>query len=78
MIFILCFISVISIGAMIPIITEIIRNTLLLQASNCVIYRVSVAVIVVSEYTKGKWHIRKEWVTERRSLQAFFTDMIFF
>lgn len=78
MIFILRFIFIISVGAMIPIITEIIRNTVLLQASNCAIYSVSVAVIVVSEYTKGKWHIRKEWVTERISLQAFFTDMIFF
>lgn len=49
-----------------------------LQASNCAIYSVSVAVMFVSEYVKEKWHIRKEWVTERINLQAFFTDMIFF
>lgn len=57
---------------------EIIGNTMWLQASNCAIYSVSVAVMFVSEYVKEKWHIRKEWVTERINLQAFFTDMIFF
>lgn len=37
------------------------------------IYNVGVAVVVISEYVKVKW-VRKEWITDRLSIRAFFTD----
>lgn len=42
------------------------------------IYDVSLAVVVVSEYMKVKWHTRREWMIEHMNTQTFFTDTIFF